>query len=72
MQHSGQVSRALPCLPRMQNTRVTCLHVRLPAAAMASPDIPWDQRPWRQQRGLDEEQFKVRQDGWLAAAAVLL
>ena len=30
-----------------------------PPAAMASPDIPWDQRPWRQQRGLDEEQFKV-------------
>ncbi|PRW20885.1 Monothiol glutaredoxin- chloroplastic [Chlorella sorokiniana] len=33
-------------------------------SAMASPDIPWDQRPWRQQRGLDEEQFKEECRGW--------
>ena len=29
---------------------------------MAAPDIPWDQRPWRQQRGLDEPAFIV--GGW--------
>lgn len=27
---------------------------------MAAPDIPWADRPWRQQRGLSEEEFKVR------------
>ncbi|EFN56084.1 hypothetical protein CHLNCDRAFT_145599 [Chlorella variabilis] len=31
---------------------------------MAAPDIPWDERPWRQQRGLDEEQFKDECRGW--------
>ena len=35
----------------------------MPAAAFLSafpaPDIPMEQRPWRQQRSLSEEQFKV-------------
>jgi surfactin synthase thioesterase subunit len=29
-------------------------------SAMPSPDIPLEQRPWRQQRGLEELQFVVR------------
>ncbi len=28
-------------------------------SAMPSPDTPLDQRPWRQQRTLDEQQFEV-------------
>ena len=28
-------------------------------SAMASPDIPAGERPWRQQRGLDEREFQV-------------
>jgi hypothetical protein len=28
-------------------------------SAMASPDIPVDRRPWRQQRTLDEPEFKA-------------
>ena len=51
-----------------------CLLTRLlaaaPGAAMASPDIPWDQRPWRQQRGLDEEQFKVPRDDGMGSEAL--
>jgi hypothetical protein len=31
---------------------------------MASPDIPWEQRPWRQQRGLGEDDFKEECRGW--------
>jgi len=69
MQHSGQVCTHITWFATGADKFVTCLLAQLPAAAMASPDIPWDQRPWRQQRGLDEEQFKVRQDGCLAAAA---
>lgn len=33
-------------------------------SAMASPDIPVDRRPWRQQRTLDEPQFKEECRGW--------
>ncbi|KAL4451499.1 hypothetical protein ABPG75_007161 [Micractinium tetrahymenae] len=33
-------------------------------SAMASPDIPWEQRPWRQQRGLNEAQFMEECRGW--------
>ncbi len=37
-------------------------------SAMASPDIPWEKRPWRQQRGLSEADFKVgaqhQQQSW--------
>jgi hypothetical protein len=31
---------------------------------MAAPDIPVEQRPWRQQRGLDEAEFKDECRGW--------
>ena len=31
---------------------------------MASPDIPWEQRPWRQQRGLGEDDFKQECRAW--------
>ena len=31
---------------------------------MPSPDIPLEDRPWRQQRGLNEEEFKDECRGW--------
>jgi medium-chain acyl-[acyl-carrier-protein] hydrolase len=34
-------------------------------SAMPSPDIPLGQRPWRQQRSLGEQQFKVSDPCWL-------
>ena len=33
-------------------------------SAMPSPDIPFEERPWRQQRNLDEEQFKQECRAW--------
>jgi medium-chain acyl-[acyl-carrier-protein] hydrolase len=33
-------------------------------SAMPSPDIPFEQRPWRQQRLLNEEEFKEECRGW--------
>ena len=32
-------------------------------SAMAAPNIPFEDRPWRQQRHLSEEEFKV--GGWM-------
>lgn len=37
------------------------LHASL--SALCAPDIPFDQRPWRQQRTLGEEDFKARGGG---------
>ena len=33
-------------------------------SAMAAPDIPEDRRPWRRNRDLDEDSFKVRGTFW--------
>ena len=33
-------------------------------SAMPSPDIPFEERPWRQQKNLDEEQFKQECRAW--------
>ena len=33
-------------------------------SALCAPDLPFDQRPWRQQRLLDEEDFKEECRGW--------
>uniref|UniRef100_A0A1D2ACU8 Thioesterase domain-containing protein n=1 Tax=Auxenochlorella protothecoides TaxID=3075 RepID=A0A1D2ACU8_AUXPR len=38
------------------------LHASL--SALCAPDIPFDQRPWRQQRTLGEEDFKEECRGW--------
>ncbi|KAK9813306.1 hypothetical protein WJX72_012248 [[Myrmecia] bisecta] len=38
--------------------------VKVFLSAMASPNIPEDQRPWRQQRTLNEEEFKEECRGW--------
>lgn len=39
-------------------------------SALAAPDIPFDRRPWRQQAGLDEEDFKDECRGWSVAELV--
>lgn len=40
------------------------LPLKIFISAMPSPDIPSDQRPWRQQRTLDEKEFIEECRGW--------
>ena len=40
-------------------------------SAMASPDIPEGERPWRRQRGLDEAAFKVGRGAGLLRARLV-
>lgn len=52
--------------------RKTGLHMPRKAwlSALASPDLPEPQRPWRQQRTLGEQDFKVSHLGGGAAGGL--